>query len=76
MTELRLRGQVVNTVFDLLGANENDMTFSLGWALARCPEFLDSFVKRAVGRGVRTKDAEVPPVMPSAREMAVFASMN
>lgn len=39
MTQLVARGQTVETVFDLLGNNENAMTYSLGWALARCNGF-------------------------------------
>lgn len=39
-----LRGQSsVKTVFDLLGSKENDMTYGLGWCLARCEEFLKLF---------------------------------
>jgi len=34
MTELLLHGTPVGTVFDLLGHQENDMTFALGWGLA------------------------------------------
>lgn len=34
MTELQLHGRPVNTVFDLLGDKENDITYSLGWGLA------------------------------------------
>jgi hypothetical protein len=42
MAQLYLRDQEINTVFDLRGNKENDITFSLGWALAQS----DSFVKR------------------------------
>jgi hypothetical protein len=34
---LRLHGRPVHTVFDLLGHRENDMTFSLGWAIFQVP---------------------------------------
>lgn len=40
MTQLLLHGNPVNTVFDLLGKKENDLTYSLGWALAESPMFL------------------------------------
>ena len=36
MTQLIKHGQKVGTVFDLLGNNENAMTYSLGWALSEC----------------------------------------
>lgn len=35
MVELRLHGEQVQTVFDLLGKKENDITYSLGWALSQ-----------------------------------------
>src|SRR4029077_18007401 len=46
MTELRLHGHQVESVFNLLGEKENDITFSLGWALAQSPKFLQRFVER------------------------------
>ena len=39
MTQLSVHGQKVDTVFELLGSNENAMTYSLGWALAECDAF-------------------------------------
>lgn len=35
MTQLRLHDRPVRTVFDLLGTKEDDITYSLGWALAQ-----------------------------------------
>lgn len=35
MTGLLLHGREVKTVFDLLGDKENDITYSLGWALSQ-----------------------------------------
>lgn len=45
MTELFLHGRQVRTVFDLLGSKENDITFSVGWALAQCDNFLASLLE-------------------------------
>ena len=49
MSDLYLHRQKVQSVFQLLGEHENDMTYSLGWALARCPslrrEFLSTLVE-------------------------------
>ncbi len=45
MTQLMVHGQKVDTVFDLLGNNENAMTYSLGWALAKCDTFLQTVAK-------------------------------
>jgi hypothetical protein len=39
MTQLTVHGQKVDTVFELLGNDENAMTYSLGWALAKCNGF-------------------------------------
>lgn len=46
MVELRLHGSSIDTVFDLLGRNENDMTFALGWGLSRSGAILRRFVER------------------------------
>src|SRR5438093_303884 len=35
---LTIHGRPVPTVFDLLGAKENDLTYSLGWGLANVPD--------------------------------------
>jgi hypothetical protein len=40
MTVLFLHGRKIETIFDLLGREENDMTYALGWALAQSPQFL------------------------------------
>jgi hypothetical protein len=49
VTELRLHGVTVDTVFDLLGRRENDMTYALGWGLARSPVLLAGFLDRVAG---------------------------
>lgn len=46
MTELLLHGQGVPTVFDLLGHDENDMTYALGWGLAQNTALLRAFAAR------------------------------
>lgn len=35
MTDIYLHGLPISTNFDLLGSQENDITFSVGWALAQ-----------------------------------------
>lgn len=37
--DMHLHGKPVRSVFELLGDRENDITYSLGWALACCDEF-------------------------------------
>ncbi|MBA3877402.1 MAG: hypothetical protein C0498_10760 [Anaerolinea sp.] len=53
-----MHGRPISTVFDLLGHDENDMTASLGWALARNGELLRAFVAR-IAPGVRLGDDAV-----------------
>ena len=38
---LNLHGKKMDTVFHLLGNNENSMTMGLGWCLSQVPSFLD-----------------------------------
>jgi hypothetical protein len=54
MINLLLHGREVNTVFDLLGDKENDITYSVGWALAQSNAFVSHlmsaiFPKQRVG---------------------------
>jgi hypothetical protein len=44
MPDLVLHARPVETVFDLLGHDENDMTAALGWALSRSPTIFRPFV--------------------------------
>lgn len=49
--ELTLHGRPVQTIFDLLGKKENDLTFSLGWALANVPTFTIAMMNDVMGPG-------------------------
>lgn len=46
---LTLHGRPVTTVFELLGSTENDLTFSLGWALANAPNFTAAVLQEVLG---------------------------
>lgn len=46
--ELTLYGRPVGTVFDLLGDKENDITYSLGWALAESERLSSALLKDVV----------------------------
>lgn len=75
MAELLLHGRELNSVFELLGDKENDITYSVGWAMSRCPEFLravlahllpgasaqqvDSIRLQAVQQGAGITDIEI-----------------
>jgi len=45
VTDIYLHGRPINTVFDLLGSKENDITFSVGWALAQSEQFQRQLLK-------------------------------
>lgn len=45
MTEILLHGRRVESVFNLLGEHENDLTYSLAWALSQSPHFLKGFIQ-------------------------------
>lgn len=43
--DLTLHGRQVGTVFDLLGDKENDITYSVGWAMAQSDRLTAAFVE-------------------------------
>jgi hypothetical protein len=45
MAQLYLHDREIKTAFDLLGSDENDITFSLGWGLAQSGVFRERFFK-------------------------------
>ena len=49
MATLESYGREVHSVFQLLGDKENDITLSMSWALAKCPEFLKAVVQHICG---------------------------
>jgi hypothetical protein len=49
MVDLFLNRRKITNVFSLLGNKENDITYSIGWALASSPTFLKSFLQRVIG---------------------------
>ena len=49
MSDLVLHSRTIDTIFDLLGHRENDMTAALGWVLARHPGFLGAFLAQVSG---------------------------
>ncbi len=53
MTNLLLHNKPVESIFHLLGDKENDITFSVGWALSRCPSFLKAFLRSSVSLNER-----------------------
>ena len=49
MVPLTRQGTDVSSVFSLLGANENDLTSALGFALSRCSPLAEAVVARIAG---------------------------
>ncbi|MBI5227170.1 PD-(D/E)XK nuclease family protein [Candidatus Micrarchaeota archaeon] len=45
MTTLYLHNKEIESVFELLGTKENDITFSLGWSLKQINPFLKKFIR-------------------------------
>lgn len=52
MAELFLHGKRIDSVFQLLGDHENDLTYSVGWALAHSPAFLQAFLDAVAAPGL------------------------
>ncbi len=49
MSELIAYGSTVNSVFQLIGTLENDITKSIAWALSNCPVFLNEIIHETLG---------------------------
>ena len=45
-TNIFLHGKAIGSVFELLGTRENDVTYSLGWALAQSPSLRRALLAR------------------------------
>ena len=45
MAILESHGREIHSIFQLLGDKENDITLSMSWVLAKCPEFLKTIVQ-------------------------------
>jgi len=49
MTDLYLHNYKVDSIFQLLGEHENDISYSVAYALAQCPIFLETFLQKVIG---------------------------
>lgn len=45
MADLYLRSRKLSSIFELLGTKENNITYSIGWALAHSPSFLAAVLR-------------------------------
>lgn len=48
MADLLLHNRPISSIFQLLGDKENDISFSVAWALAKCPELLKEFIQQTI----------------------------
>ncbi len=49
MPDLLLHGRRIDSIFHLLGEHENDITYSVAWALAQSSCFLAAFLRKTIG---------------------------
>ena len=59
MSELVAYGTEVNNIFQLIGNLENDITKSIAWALARCPEFLKAVINEVMSLEINTQNVRI-----------------
>lgn len=59
MARLVLHNQDVESVFQLLGDKENDISFSVAWVLSRCNQFLKRFIESQIGSRIDPKEIEI-----------------
>ena len=59
MPELVAYGTEVSSVFQLIGNLENDITKSIAWALARCPEFLKAVINEVMLLEINTQNVRI-----------------
>lgn len=66
MAELRLHGQPVGTVFDLLGNKEDDITYSVGWALAQSDALARALLREAFDEDDEVEEVRLQETIPGA----------
>jgi hypothetical protein len=57
--KLLVRGAEVDSVFELLGYEENDLTYSIGWALSNVDIFLRKLIEKVSDKKYSFKDVAV-----------------
>lgn len=48
MADLVLHSKQINSIFQLLGDKENDISYSVSWALSKCSELLKEFLSQTI----------------------------
>ena len=61
MPELLLHKRKVESIFHLLGEHENDITYSVSWALSQSARFLAAFLSPVSGGTLVDSSRKVVP---------------
>ena len=59
MAELIAHGQSIETIFDLIGDLENDITKSIAWSFKKCPKLLEKCVEKLLGITINADEAVI-----------------
>lgn len=59
MAELIAHGQSIETIFDLIGDLENDITKSIVWSFKKCPKLLEKCVEKLLGITINADEAVI-----------------
>lgn len=59
MAELFAYNEKVETIFDLIGDKENDITKSVAWAFMKCPRLLEGIIERLIHVNVDADDVVI-----------------
>lgn len=56
---MRIHNQNIKSIFELLGDDENSLSYGLGYTLYNCDSLLKSLVKKVYGKNLRFKHSDV-----------------
>lgn len=59
MVAFYLHGRAIESVFELLGSKENDITYSIGWALAHSPQLAQAVLSHVFPRSPSLEPSDV-----------------
>ncbi|GMK39104.1 hypothetical protein PCCS19_21580 [Paenibacillus sp. CCS19] len=59
MTKLFLHSREMKSVFQLLGENENDISYSVAWGLTQCPSFLKVFLQNVLNWNGSVEEVDI-----------------
>lgn len=59
MSKLVAYGTEISSIFQLIGNLENDITKSIAWTLARCPEFLKAVIYEVISLEIDSKNVRI-----------------